>query len=280
MAIKIHPSASVDPSAELGEGVEIGAFAVIGPRVVLGEGTTVGASAQVQGPSKIGRENRIFPMAAIGFEPQDLKYTGEEVFLEIGDRNHFREFSTIHRGTGKGGGLTSIGDDNLFMAYSHVAHDCQVGSRIVFVNAATLAGHVDVEDDATIGAFSSVHQFCRVGRHAYIGGYTVLTLDALPYCKTVGQKPLCYGLNSIGLKRKGFDTEAVARLGKALRLLVRAKLSQEEALARLSTEYAGFADVEHLVAFVEKSARGVAKALPGRRGGRAGSGALEEGADA
>jgi UDP-N-acetylglucosamine acyltransferase len=252
---------------------------VIGARVSIGDGSSVGAGAQVQGPTRIGRDNRIFPMAAIGFEPQDLKFGGEEVFLEIGDRNQFREFTTMHRGTGKGGGVTRIGDDNYFLAYAHVAHDCQVGSRTLFVNGATLAGHVSVEDDATIGAYSSVHQFCRVGRHAYIGGYTVLTLDALPFCKTVGHKPLCYGLNTIGLKRKGFDDEAVKRLGKALRLLLRSKLPLAEALARMRSELAGEEAVEYLARFVESTERGVVKALPGRRGGRGGdeAGAAEEG---
>lgn len=279
MAVQIHPSAVVDPGAELGDGVTVGAHAVIGARVSIGAGSSVGAGAQVQGPSRIGRDNRIFPLAAIGFEPQDLKFGGEEVFLEIGDRNQFREFTTVHRGTGKGGGITAIGDDNYFLAYSHVAHDCQVGSRTLFVNGATLAGHVSVEDDATIGAYSSVHQFCRVGRHAYIGGYTVLTLDALPFCKTVGAKPLCYGLNTIGLKRKGFGDEQVARLGKALRLLLRSKLPLAEALARMRSDFPGEESVEYLASFVESTERGVAKALPGRRGGRAGGGdgAAEEG---
>jgi UDP-N-acetylglucosamine acyltransferase len=269
LTIRVHPTAVVDPSAELAEGVVVGPHAVIGARVVLGEGTEVGAGAQVLGPARLGRGNRVFPLAAVGFEPQDLKYRGEEVFLEIGDRNQFREFSTIHRGTGKGGGVTRIGCDNLFMVYSHVAHDCQVGDRTLFVNNATLAGHVTVEDDATIGAFSSVHQFCRVGRHAYVGGYTVLTLDALPYAKTVGQKPLCYGLNTIGLARKGVEPESVTRLGRALRTLLRSGLAAAEALARIRGELAqGDPYVEHLVAFVESSSRGVVKATPGRRGSR------------
>jgi UDP-N-acetylglucosamine acyltransferase len=183
----IHPSAHVDESAEIADGVTIGPFAVVGPRVKVGAGTEIGASAQIQGWTTLGENNRVFPHACVGFEPQDLKYEGEEVFLEVGDGNHFREFCTIHRGTGFGGGVTRIGDDNLFMAYSHVAHDCRVGSRTVFVNGATLAGHVEVGDDATIGAFSAIHQFCRVGRHAYVGGFSVVTMDALPFVKTVGQ---------------------------------------------------------------------------------------------
>ncbi len=272
MATKIHPTAIVDPSAELADGVEVGAYAVIGPRVEIGADTEVGANAQVRGPTRIGRANRLFPMSAIGFEPQDLKYDGEEVFLEIGDRNQFREFCTVHRGTGSGGGLTRIGSDNLFMAYAHVAHDCFVGDRTVFVNNATLAGHIEVGDDATIGAFSSVHQFCRVGRHAYIGGYSVVTMDALPFVKTVGQKPLCYGLNTIGLKRKGFAPEVISRLSKAIKIFVRSGLNASQALQRIVDELSGTPEVDHLVEFVRSAERGVIRATPGRRGGRGGGG--------
>ena len=266
----VHPLAFVDPGAVLGEGVRVGPFAVIGAGVVLGDGCEVGAGAQIQGPARIGRENRIFPQACIGFEPQDLKFRGEEVAVEIGDRNQFRELCTIHRGTAKGGGVTRIGSDNLFMAYTHVAHDCAVGSRTVFANNATLAGHVEVHDDATISAFSSVHQFCRVGRHAYVGGYSVVTMDALPFVKTVGQKPACYGLNSIGLKRKGFSPESVRRLDRAVRILVRSGLNTPQALERLRAELAGDPDVDYLIAFVESARRGVHKSAP--RGGRGGAG--------
>lgn len=266
----VHPTAQIDPDAVLGDGVRVGAFAVIGAGVEIGDGTEVGAGAQVLGPTVIGRENRIFPQACVGFEPQDLKFRGEEVRLEIGDRNQFREFCTIHRGTAKGGGVTRIGSDNLFMAYSHVAHDCQVGSRTIFANNATLAGHVEVHDDASISAFTSVHQFCRVGRHAYVGGYSVVTMDALPFAKTVGLKPACYGLNSIGLKRKGFEPETLRRLEQAMRLLIRSKLNTSQALERIRAELAGDPAVDDLVAFVESAKRGVHKSAP--RGGRAGAG--------
>jgi UDP-N-acetylglucosamine acyltransferase len=279
LAAHIHPTAVVDASAELADGVTVGAHAVVGPRVTIGEGTEVGAGAHVHGPTVLGRGNRLFPMAAVGFEPQDLKYHGEDVFLEVGDNNHFREFCTVHRGTGKGGGLTRIGSDNLFMAYSHVAHDSLIGDRTVFVNNATLAGHVEVGDDATIGAFSSVHQFCRVGRHAYIGGYSVVTMDALPFVKTVGQKPLCYGLNTIGLKRKGFSADTVARLSQAIKILVRSGLNTSQALDRIEAELAGCDEVAYLVGFVRASERGVIKAVPGRRGGRGGVAGPPEGAD-
>lgn len=269
----IHPLAFVDPSARLGDGVTVGPFAVIGAGVEIGDGTEVGAGAQIQGPTKIGRENRIYPQAAIGFDPQDLKFQGEEVRLEIGDHNQFREFCTVHRGTSKGGGITRVGNDGLFMAYTHIAHDCQVGSRVIFANNATLAGHVDVHDDANISAFSSVHQFCRVGRHAYVGGYTVATLDALPFVKTVGQKPACYGLNSIGLKRKGVPAETIRKLEAAYRILVRSRLPTPKAVEQIRVELAGDPDVDYLISFVESSQRGIIKSPP--RGGSRGGGEPE-----
>jgi len=269
----VHPLAHVDPSARLGEGVTVGPFAVIGPGVEIGDGTEIGAGAQVQGPTRIGRENRIHPMAAIGFEPQDLKFQGEEVRLEIGDRNQvIREYATLNRGTAARG-LTSVGSDCMLMAYTHVAHDCQVGSRTVFANNATLAGHVEVHDDASISAFTSVHQFCRVGRHAYVGGYTVATLDALPFVKTVGQKPACYGLNSIGLKRKGVSAETIRKLEAAYRILVRSRLPTPKALEQIRAELAGDPDVDYLIAFVEGSQRGIIKSPP--RGGSRGGGEPE-----
>jgi UDP-N-acetylglucosamine acyltransferase len=269
----LHPLAAIDPSAKLGEGVRVGPFAVIGSGVEIGDGTEVGAAAQIQGPARIGRDNRIYPHAAIGFDPQDLKFQGEEVRLEIGDRNQFRELCTIHRGTAKGGGVTRIGSDSLFMVYTHVAHDCQVGNRVIFANNATLAGHVEVQDDANISAFTSVHQFCRVGRHAYVGGYSVITMDALPFVKTVGLKPACYGLNTIGLKRKGMAAETIARLDQAYRILVRSRLNTAHALERLRAELAGDPEVDYLIAFVESSKRGVYRSLP--RGGARGGGEPE-----
>lgn len=270
---RVHPTAVVDPGAELGAGVTVGPHAVIGAGVVVGDRTEIGAGAQVQGPhTRLGEENRVFPYACLGFEPQDLKFEGEESRLEIGDRNHFREFTTVHRGTGFGGGITSIGSGNLFMAYSHVAHDCRVGSRCILVNSATLAGHVTVDDDATIGAFSAVHQYTRVGRHAYIGGYTVLTMDALPYVKTVGQKPVCYGVNSIGLRRKGVAPDARKRIGDAMKILLSSGLNTSQALERIRAEHADQPEIEYLVEFVAASKRGVVKAAPGRRGERGAAG--------
>ena len=270
MAARIHSLAVVDASAVLGDDVVVGPFAVIGAEVTIGDGTEVGAGAQVQGPTVIGRENRIHPQAAIGFDPQDLSYRGETVRLEIGDRNQIREFSTLHRGTTKGGGVTRIGNDNLFMAYVHVAHDCQVGSRTIFANNATLAGHVEVHDDASISAFSAVHQFCRVGRHAYVGGFSVITMDALPFAKTVGQKPAVYGLNSIGMKRKGMARESIQALDRALKVLVESKLNTTQALAALREELGDDAEVQYLISYIESARRGYHRARPGRRSARGG----------
>jgi len=262
---QIHPTALVDPAAELAENVVVGPFAVIGAGVEIGAGTIVGAAAQIQGPTRIGRDNRMHGHACIGFDPQDVTYRGEETRLEIGDRNHFRELCTIQRGTAKGGGTTRIGDDNLFMVYTHVAHDCQVGNRTIFANNATLAGHVEVHDHASISAFTSIHQFCRVGRHAYVGGYSVITQDALPFVKTVGIKPACYGLNRIGLERKGVPAETIERLEVAVRRLTRSRQPLAELLPGLREEYPDDPDVAYLVDFVTTAQRGVIRALPGRK---------------
>lgn len=263
----IHPLAWVDPSAVLADGVSVGPFARIGAEVEIGEGTEVASGAQVQGPTRIGRENRIHPHACVGTDPQDLKFAGERVRLEIGDRNQIREHVTIHRGTGKGGGLTRIGDDNLFMVYSHVAHDCRVGSRVIFANNATLAGHCEVDDDAIVGAFSALQQYGRIGRHAYIGGYSRLLADALPYVKTVGMRPAVLGVNRIGLQRKGFDADRIAGIVRAFRIYLRSGLNSGAAIERLSVEMPDNPDVAYLVDYVRSARRGVIRALPGRRGG-------------
>jgi UDP-N-acetylglucosamine acyltransferase len=270
MSTKIHPMAVVDKGAELDEGVVVGPYAVIGPQVRIASGTQIDAAAQLRGPTDIGHDNHIYSGACVGFEPQDLKYEGEEEsFLTIGSRNRIREYTTINRGTKFGGGTTSLGDDNLLMAYVHIGHDCHVGSRAVFVNNATLGGHVDVHDDVTIAAFSSVHQFCRIGRHAYVGGYSVITRDALPFVKTVGIRPACYGINRIGLERKGFAPEQLKLLETAYRILVRSKLSKASALERLR-EMVGNDDVAYFTEFVATSDRGLIKDPPGREGSRGG----------
>jgi UDP-N-acetylglucosamine acyltransferase len=277
MSAQIHPLAVVDPGAALGDGVRVGPFAVVGPEVEIGADTEVGAGAKIYGPAKIGRGNRIYSHACLGFDPQDLKFAGERVTVEIGDRNTFREGCTVHRGTAKGGGVTRVGSDNLFMTYTHIAHDCQVGSRTVFANNATLAGHVEVHDDASISAFTSVHQFCRVGRHAYVGGYSVITMDALPFVKTVGIKPAFYGVNKIGLSRKGVAPETIRRLERALRLLVRSGLNTAQALAKIREELGAppDPDIEYLISFIESAKRGVHKSAP--RGGRTGGGESGDG---
>ena len=272
MSAQVHPLACVDPGAVLGDGVEVGPYAVVTAGVEVGPGTWIGAHAHLQGPTRVGRENRIHPHACLGTDPQDLKYAGEPVRLEIGHRNQIREFVTLHRGTGKGGGVTRVGDDNLFMVYSHVAHDCQVGSRTIFANNATLAGHCEVHDDASVGAFSALQQYGRIGRHAYIGGYSRLLTDALPYVKTVGLRPAVLGVNRIGLQRKGFDAERIAALSRAFRIFLRAGLNTTDALARLESEFAGNPDVTYLITFVRGARRGVIRALPGRRGGEEGGG--------
>ncbi|MEM6796751.1 MAG: acyl-ACP--UDP-N-acetylglucosamine O-acyltransferase [Acidobacteriota bacterium] len=266
----IHPTAVVDPAAELGAGVEIGPHAVVGAGVSIGDRTVLGPGSVVHGTTSLGAENRLFTGACLGFDPQDLKFGGEKTRLEVGDGNQFREHTTVHRGTGKGGGLTRIGDRNLFMVGSHVAHDCMVGSDTIFANNGTLAGHVEVGDFATVGAFSSVHQFCRVGAYAYIGGYSVITRDALPFIKTVGAKPVCYGINRIGLERRGFGEEELAGLEKAYRVLVRSRQALAAALEQLASDFKGQARVEQLRSFVVSSERGVIRDVPGSKKGRRG----------
>ena len=254
----VHPSALVDDAAELAAGVEIGPFVVIGADVRIGTGSVVGPFTRIEGPATIGRDNRIVGQVSLGTAPQDLKFGGEKTELRIGDGNTFREFVTVNRGTAGGGGVTEIGSGNFFMAYSHVAHDCHVGSQTIFANGATLAGHVEVGDHATIGAFSAVHQFCRVGEHAFIGGFTVATQDVLPYVKTVGNRPAkTYGVNTIGLQRKAFSEPAVQALQRAYRLLVRSKLKLEDALKRIEEELGEVREVRYLIDFIRSSRRGI-----------------------
>jgi UDP-N-acetylglucosamine acyltransferase len=262
----IDPRAVVHEGARLGSDVVVGPFCVIGPEVAIGDRTRLGSHVVIDGRVSLGPDNAISPFVSLGGPPQDLKYAGEPTEVTIGARNRICEYVTVSRGTKGGGGITRIGDDNLFMAYAHIAHDAVVGSRIVFANAATLAGHVTVGDDATIGAFSAVHQHCRVGRHAYIGGFSVVTQDALPFAKTVGHKPACYGLNRIGLERKGFGPETLRRLEAALRLLTRRRLSLPAAVAAMraaAAEWDGEPAVEELIAFVAGTERGVIVAPPG-----------------
>lgn len=254
----IHPTAIVAFGARIGAGTQVGPGAVIGADVEIGPRCSVGAGAVIDGPTTIGAETVIFPCASIGLIPQDTKFRGEPSRLEIGAHNVFREFVTIHRGTAGGGGVTRIGDHNLFMAYSHVAHDCQVGHHTIFGNGATLGGHVTVEDYATISAFSGVHQFCRIGRYAFIGGYSVVTKDALPFARTVGNRARNYGLNTIGLVRRGFRPDVVSKLRQAYRYLLLSKLNTSRALAQIEQDPALQCDeVQYLVDFIRGSRRGV-----------------------
>ncbi|MDT5295101.1 MAG: UDP-N-acetylglucosamine acyltransferase, partial [Acidobacteriota bacterium] len=213
----------------------------------------------VDGRTEVGDDTHVFPFASVGLEPQDLKYRGEPAETRIGSRNKIREFVTIHRGTEGGGMLTSIGDDCLLMAQAHVAHDCLIGNGVIMANAATLAGHVRIEDGANVGAYSGVHQFCRVGREAYVGGYSVVVKDALPFALTVGNHARCYGLNTVGMKRRNYPTATVEALHHAFRLLLSSKLNTTQALERIRTEIADSPEVEELVRFIESSQRGVIK---------------------
>lgn len=253
----VDEAARVAPGASIGPGVSIGPYAVVGPGVEIGAGTRVDAHTVIAGPTKIGRDNKIFPYASIGQPPQDLKYGGEDTRLEIGDRNIFREFVTVHRGTVAGGGVTKIGSDNLIMAYAHVAHDCRVGDHTILGNNATLGGHVSVEDWATVSAFSAIHQFCRVGIHAFLGGATIATRDVLPYSKTVGNRAHFYGANGIGLSRRGFSLDAVKAIRRAFRLLSADATHLSEALESLDRLAPHTEEVARIIAFVQTSERGV-----------------------
>jgi UDP-N-acetylglucosamine acyltransferase len=257
--VDVHPSAHVHAGARIGAGSVIGPGAVVGARVTLGRNCRVGASAVVDGWTDVGDGTEIYPFASIGLQPQDLKYRGEATRLDIGQKNIFREFVTVHRGTAGGGGVTSIGDRNLFMAYAHVAHDCRVGSDTIFGPGATLGGHVVVEDCVTISAYSGVHQFCRLGRHAFLGGYSVVTKDAPPYAKIVGNRPARnYGLNTIGLMRRKISTEVVAKLRRAYRYLLTSRLNTSRALAEIEQDPSlQCEEVQYLVDFIRTSARGV-----------------------
>jgi UDP-N-acetylglucosamine acyltransferase len=257
---EIHSQATVAASAKLGEGVKVGAYAVVGEEVELGEGCALHPHAVVHGPSRFGKNNVFHAFCVIGGDPQDYTFRGERVELVAGDGNIFREYVTVSRGTQKGGGKTSLGDNNFFLAYSHVGHDSQVGSNTLFVNGATLAGHVTVEDFATIGAFCPVHQFCRIGRYAYIGASTVITQDVPPFSKIVTERETkSFGINTIGLERKGFSPERLQALKRAYKLLLRSKLNTSQALEEMKKTLGDSADVKELVRFIESAERGIVK---------------------
>src|SRR6266404_1827642 len=255
-----HPQSKTPAGAKLGERNEIGAYAVVGGGGELGDGCMLHAHAVVQGPSKFGKNNVFHAFSVVGGDPQDYTFRGERAELLAGDGNIFREYVTVSRGTQKGGGKTSLGNNNFFLAYSHVGHDCVIGSHTLFVNGATLAGHVTVEDYVTVGAFCPVHQFCRLGRYAYVGASTVITQDVPPFSKIVTERETKnYGLNAIGLERKEFSAERLQALKQAYRLLLRSKLNTSQALAEMKKTLGDSADVQELIRFIEGAERGIVK---------------------
>ncbi|MCX6565648.1 MAG: acyl-ACP--UDP-N-acetylglucosamine O-acyltransferase [Candidatus Aminicenantes bacterium] len=257
---RIHPMAIVHPGARIGAGAEIGPFCVIGGEVVVGPGTVFESHVHVGSRTEIGSDNRFSPFVAVGGEPQDVGYKGEPTRIRIGDRNVIREFATIHRATTKQDLETVIGDDNYFMAYSHVAHDCRVGNRTVFLHGATLGGHCVIGDSALIGAMSGVHQFCRIGRFSFMGGGSMITQDVLPFCRVAGQRPTrALGLNIVGLRRNGFDRERLDVLKKIFKILLFQGVNTTQALERIEAEFPPSEDREELLLFVRSAKRGFVK---------------------
>ncbi len=256
--MSIHPTAIVDPKAKVAPSCEIGPYCVIGAHVELGERCHLLSHVAMEGPTKIGAENRFFPFCSIGLAPQDISYKGEPTRLEIGDHNEIREYVTINRATAKAEGVTRVGSHNLIMAYTHIAHDCQIGDHVIMANAATLGGHVTVEDWATVGALCPVHHFVRIGKYAFVGGGTIVTQDVLPFSLTSSKREnKAFGINKIGLQRRGFSPERLQLLQKAFRLLLAAKLNTTQALEKMRTLEGE--DVALLVRFIERSERGVIK---------------------
>jgi len=255
----IHPTAVVSSRAHVGYDCYVGPYSIIGEEVELGDGVRLESHCVIDGRTSIGEGTHIFPFVSIGLASQDLKYRGEPSETKIGKRNRIREFVTVHRGTAGGGMLTQTGDDCLIMAQSHIAHDCVLGDGVIMANGATLAGHVRVEDRANIGAYSGVHQFCRVGKEAYVGGYSVVVKDSLPFALTVGNHARCYGLNITGMKRRGYARDVIDSLHHAFHLLLSAKLNTTQALERIREEITGSQEVSDLIRFIEESSRGVTK---------------------
>lgn len=255
----IDPRACIDPSACIAENVTIGPWTVVGPEVEIGEGTWIGPHVVLKGPTRIGKDNKIFQFASVGEDCQDKKYQGERTFLEIGDRNIIRECCTIHRGTSQGGGVTRIGDDNLFMAYVHIAHDCIIGNETVFSNNASLAGHVIVEDHAIFAGFSGVHQFCKIGRYSFIGKATMVVKDVLPYVLIAGYDAKAIGLNLVGLKRHNFKLETTNYLRRAYKIIFRSHLTVQEALKELALLAKDCPEVGIMIDMLEHSERGITR---------------------
>ncbi len=255
----IHPTAVVEPGAQLDPSCEVGPYAVIGPAVRLGVRTSVGAHAVIGGRTTLGVDNRVFPHAVLGGIPQDLKYRGEDTALEIGDRNTFREFATVNIGTAGGGGVTRIGSGGLFMTSSHVGHDCQIGDGAIITNSVALAGHVLIEDHVHVGGVSAVHQFCRIGRFAFVGGMTGVAMDVAPYCTVSGARAELAGVNVIGMQRAGMDEDQIGRVKQAYKVVFRSNLGLQEAIAELSAELSGYPEIDHFIEFLKGSQRGITR---------------------
>jgi UDP-N-acetylglucosamine acyltransferase len=255
----IHPTAVVDPGAEIDPSCEIGPYAVVGPQVKLGARTAVGAHAVVTGRTTMGEGNRVFPHAVIGEIPQDLKYRGEPTALAVGDRNTFRECVTVNLGTVQGGGVTTVGNGCLLMAYSHVGHDCRIGDGAIIANAVALAGHVVLEDHVHLSGLAAVHQFCRIGRLAFVSGLTGVAMDVPPYCTVAGARAELAGLNTVGMQRAGMSEEQVGRVKQAYKIVFRSNLGLAEALAQLEQELGGSPEIAHFLAFVRSSQRGITR---------------------
>jgi UDP-N-acetylglucosamine acyltransferase len=258
--MNIHSTAVVDPQAKVHPSCEIGPHCVVGANVELGESCKLVSHVAMQGPTKIGAHNTFFPFCSIGMAPQDLTYKGEPTRLEMGDHNEIREFVTVNRGTVKGGGITRLGSHALIMAYCHIAHDCQIGDNVLMANAATLGGHVTVEDWAQVGALCPVHHYVRIGKYAFVGGGTTVTRDVLPFSKTAAERGTrAYGLNAVGLERRGFSKERIRKIHHAYKLLLASKLNTSQALEKMKSEADRGEDVDLLIQFIESSERGVIK---------------------
>ena len=256
----IHPTALIDPKAEIEKGVEIGPYSVVEKDVFIDVGAKIGPHVIIREGTKIGKGCQIFQFASIGEAPQYLGYKGEKTFLQIGDRNIIREFVTFHRGTVRGGGRTVIGNDNFFMAYSHVAHDCQIGNGVIMANGAALAGHIMIEDRAIIGGLSAIHQFCQIGTHAFISGLTGVSLDIPPYMLASGNRAKLFGLNTVGLKRANFSDVTIKALKKSYRIIFRSGLTLEKAIKRIEEdEISQTPEVQHLLSFIGHSKRGISR---------------------
>jgi UDP-N-acetylglucosamine acyltransferase len=255
--VLIHSTAIIDPSAELASDVSVGPYTIIGANVQIDSGTTIGPHAVIKGPTRIGKQNRVFQFASVGEDPQDKKYRGEVTRLEIGDRNIIREYATIHRGTVQDKGITRIGDGNLLMAYTHVAHDCIVGNNVIMANAASLAGHVCVDDFAILGGFSLVHQFCRIGQYSFSAMGSVISRDVLPYVMIGGSPTKPHGINSVGLERQGFSSESIRQIRKAYKIIYKSGLKLDEAIQSLTEMAADAPDVLRIVDFLQQTGRSI-----------------------